>query len=329
MAAKIKKSSGHFLLAVVARGAAVVFRWLPSGVALPLGRFLGLVFYWASRRHRRIARGNLRLAFGETVPEKEIRSLARAAFCHLGQCAVEFARLPRFSAANIGRFLDYSEWQVAEEAIKETGLGAIVVTGHVGLWEAILYGVSAAGYQVGAIARPIDNPWLDAAVNRIRELRGAKIYQKRGAIVKVMRALNARHAVGFLIDQDAGRQGPFVAFFGVPASTITIAAELHLKTGAPLVVLTDHRLPDRRRHRLRCRRLPVPPLTGDKTADALAITAACNRELEAAIRETPEQWLWLHQRWKHQPDGKKLRVVPSKDPDTRAREQSEPSNVER
>lgn len=283
---------------------AFVLRRVPRRAARAIGRAIAWLMYRLDRRHVRIAREAVAASF----PEEDaawVRRVVRACYRHLGLSIADFARMRRITPGNVREYAVLDEDSRANsERIKADGRGAIFLTGHVGLWEYTGFCYVAHGYPLAAIARPIDNPLLSDWVDRERTRLGLRLFHKRGALVSAMRWLRDGGGVGILLDQDAGKRGIFVPFFGRLASTLPTAAELSLRTGAPVWCGTSWRDPDGLHHIVI--RGPVEaPRTGDHEKDVAALTAACNAALEARVREHPEQWLWPHRRWKTRPPEEK------------------------
>jgi Kdo2-lipid IVA lauroyltransferase/acyltransferase len=187
------------------------------------------------------------------------------------------------------------------EAAMAPGRGAMLVTGHIGNWE--LHGL-AHGWlfgPIGLIARPLDNPALDERLCALRVQGGNTVIYKRKALATVLRLLREGRGIAVLIDQNVQeKDGIFVEYFGQQAATTTVAAALALKTGCAVVPTRALLLPDGR-YRL----VYDPPLqwqpTGDRQADIAAVTQELTRVIESWVRAAPEQWLWIHRRWKTQP----------------------------
>ncbi len=181
------------------------------------------------------------------------------------------------------------------------GRGVVFVSGHVGNWELLARRVAMAGYPSQSIAKETSDPRLTALVERFRaEGQVRSIWRGQdGAVRQMLRALKAGEILGLLIDQDTKVQSLFVPFFGALAATPRAAADLVLRTGAAAVVGFCQREADGR-YRLHFKELEVQA-TGDKEADATALTAQLTAEIEAAIRRAPEQWVWMHRRWKTRP----------------------------
>ena len=184
------------------------------------------------------------------------------------------------------------------------GKGAIVFLPHFGNWEllALVYGALIPD-RAKAIAFPLKNRHLNALVSQYRERLSLKLITRRQAVRETLRALKGGYAVGFFADQNAGREGVFVDFFGKPASAVRGPATLALKTGAPLLLSMDIRQPDDRHHVIITPAIDLE-ISGDLEQDVQINTAHILKILETYIRQYPDQWLWTHNRWKTQPDPK-------------------------
>jgi Kdo2-lipid IVA lauroyltransferase/acyltransferase len=273
---------------------------LPLRWASDLGAALGSLAGALAFSERRKALASLAIAFPERT-DAERRALARACFRHLGRCAQEAVCIRQ-----LDRQLDaWVDWPAASRAVLEAALargkGVIFVSGHVGHWELLARRVALAGYPSQTIAKETSDPGLTALVERFRASGRLKaIWRGRpGAAKQMLRALKQGEILGLLIDQDTAVQSLFVPFFGVPARTPRAAADLALRTGAAVVLGFCQRVAPRR-SRLRLQEVPLPAAEGE--AAALALTATLSRGIEDAIREFPEQWVWMHQRWKSKPE---------------------------
>jgi KDO2-lipid IV(A) lauroyltransferase len=181
------------------------------------------------------------------------------------------------------------------------GKGALILTAHLGNWELLAASHVLTGFPLSVVVRLLDQPSLDRLVARFRARSLAELIDKRRAIAEVLSALRRQRMVGILLDQNASRrEGVFVPFFGVPASTSKGLALLALKTGAPVVPIFIHREPDGRHRVIVDPAVPLPR-TGNRERDLVEATAAFTRIIEAKVRRWPEQWLWIHRRWKTRP----------------------------
>lgn len=178
---------------------------------------------------------------------------------------------------------------------------ALGLSAHLGNWELLALAHRLTPYSLTVVVRPLDSPALQALAERVRRKTGVEIIAKRRALGAVLSALAAGRIVGILLDQNATRrEGVFVPFFGRPASTSRALAVLALRTGAPIVPIFARREPGGR-HRVSVHPVLPVPETNDPERAVVELTAACARTIEGAIRETPEQWLWMHDRWRTGP----------------------------
>lgn len=180
---------------------------------------------------------------------------------------------------------------------------ALLLTAHLGNWELLPAACRLTGFRLSVVLRPLDAPWLDRLARRLREKSDVELIDKRAALRPVLRALAGGRMVGILLDQNAARrEGVFVPFFGHLASTSRSLAVLALRTGTPIVPAFIRREDDGIHRVVVGPALPVPS-SSDLAAAIESLTARCTNLIEAAIRETPEQWLWMHDRWRTRPPG--------------------------
>ncbi len=272
---------------------------LPLGVARALGARLGALAYTLVGGERRKALKSLAVAFPEKS-DAERQAVARDAFRHLGAAALEVA-----CTGALDRGLErLVAWPEEDRRVLETALargrGVVFVSGHVGNWELLARRVARAGYPSQSIAKETTDPRLTELVGRFRERGGVRSIWRgqEGAARAMLRALRSGEILGILIDQDTRVQSLFVPFFGQLAATPRAAADLAIRTGAAVVTGFCHRVEGG--YHLSMEEVPVPQ-TDDREAAALELTAALSARIEAAIRRTPEQWVWMHQRWKTRP----------------------------
>jgi Kdo2-lipid IVA lauroyltransferase/acyltransferase len=280
--------------------------WLPPGLAAWLGRRLGdLAFVVvASRRH--VALTNLERAL-PAVAATERRRICRASFQHLGLMFVELCTALTRPLQRTLESITVDGLHHLRSAVETHG-GALALTAHLGNWELLAVAHRLTGVPLSIVVRPLDAPWLDAVADRLRRKAGVELIDKRGALRPVLGALKRGRLVGILMDQNvARREGIFVSFFGRPASTSRSIAVLALRTGTPVVPIYIYRQDGR--HRV----VIHPALSVDpKAADGDAVTELtqrCTTSIEDAIGAAPEQWLWLHNRWRTRPPSER-RVTP-------------------
>src|SRR2546425_11665621 len=277
---------------------------LPLGAALRAGELVALVAYALDRPHRRIGMRNLEIAF----PEKRIRErrrILRASFLNLGRMAAELAQLPRLTAerlADMVRFEDEAWWR---EAIGwERSTGVLVLSGHFGNWELLVFAHGMRGHPVHMVHRAIANPLVDRWLNGLRARAGTRMIRKNAGAGGVLQALRERALLVLPIDQNSTRGlGVFVDFFGVPASTNAGMARIALRTDAPIVPAFIVREGRTARHRGHVLPILQVERTGDSQEDVRRNTQRFTAVFEDMVRRHPEQWLWMHKRWKTRPPG--------------------------
>ncbi|MGH9533627.1 MAG: lysophospholipid acyltransferase family protein [Terriglobales bacterium] len=275
---------------------------LPRPAARAIGYSVAAAFYYVHHRLIRVGERNLGLAFPE-MPLAERRRLLRRLYHHLGRQLAEFCLFPRARRDTIGALVE----TVGLEhflAARARGRGVLILTAHLGAWELSSFAHSLNGYPMKFVIRPLDNPYLNAMVNRYRGLYGNQPIGKRGFARQLVTAMRDRESVGILLDQNSSPpQGCFVPFFGTLACTATGLARIAQSTGAAVVPGFTVWEPAWRRYVLYFGSEIPTRRSGDDEADTVANTAAYTAVLEGWIRRYPDQWLWVHRRWKTRPAG--------------------------
>jgi KDO2-lipid IV(A) lauroyltransferase len=275
---------------------------MPRSAARLTGAMVARTLLRLTPRLRKTAEFNLRLAFPEWTDDRRL-GVIHAMTRSLGWMAAEFARLPRYTRKNIEEIVVLDGQENFLEG-QRRGRGVLFLTAHMGAWELSSYAHALYGYPLHYMARPLDNRRLDALVNRYRGLSGnAPIYKNESARA-MLKILKDAGTIGILADQNTmPQEGVFVDFFGAPACTTAGIARVALHTGAAVVpgyAVWDDRL---RKYRLRFE----PPLalirSGDLERDILENTQRFAKVTEEIIRRYPEQWVWIHARWKTRPRG--------------------------
>jgi KDO2-lipid IV(A) lauroyltransferase len=183
---------------------------------------------------------------------------------------------------------------LVDEALAQ-GKGILAITAHFGNWERMAEAFAARGYKISVVARDTNEERTTKIVNDVRKGRGIEVFSRGKAARELLRRLRSNQVVGILTDQNT--REILVPFFGIPAGTNEGPAVIHLLTGTPLFTAFAVELPDGR-YRVNAERLVLPPPTGDREADVLAIMTRVNQKIEEAVRAHPEQWLWMHDRWR-------------------------------
>jgi Kdo2-lipid IVA lauroyltransferase/acyltransferase len=275
---------------------------LPRPLARAVGIALGQTVYLLHAKLRRVGMRNLALAF----PEKsagERRKIVRRVFTSLGRQFAEVCLFPRYTRENVNRTVTYDGYENFDRA-SQRGKGVLFLTGHVGGWELSAFAHSLYGHPLHFVMRPLDNSYLDALVRRYRTMHGNTPILKDDPARELLRAMKAGATVGILIDTNmTPPEGVFVDFFGIPACTASGLARIALRTDAAVVPGFTIWDPVLRKYRLRFD--PAVPLirTGNNDADIVANTAQFTKVIEEVVRRYPDQWLWVHRRWKTRPPG--------------------------
>lgn len=275
---------------------------LPRGLAREIGAAVGALAFRGLGRLRKVGLRNLALAFPEKT-EAEREAILRLVYRNLGYLLAEFCEMPGYTAEGASRFIRYEGLENYLRA-RDKGKGVLVLTGHLGAWELSSFYHSLMGMPMGMVIRRLDNPLVDAFVNRVRCMHGNRVIHKDDFARGLIASMRAGETVGILMDTNmTPPQGVFVPFFGVEACTASGMARIALKTGAAVVpgFLLWHET--EKKYVLRFGEELEVVNTGDAEADAVANTARFTAVMEAYIRQYPEQWLWMHRRWKTRPAG--------------------------
>ncbi len=266
----------------------------PLRCANVLARFYVRLLDVAMPRLRRTALRNLEMA-GFSDRER----IADGVFRSIARLLVAFARFPRITRENVGDWIRYEGLENFTAALAR-GRGVLVATAHLGNWELSAFAHAWMTAPMGVVVRPLDNPRVDALVERRRALSGNRIIEKKEAARGILRALASNQAVGILIDQNTSlEEGVFIDFFGVKACAGSAFAKLAHHSGA--AVVPGFALWSEAERKYVLRFYPAVSIDGDAGADTQRIHAV----LEGVIREHPDQWLWIHRRWKTRPPGEK------------------------
>jgi Kdo2-lipid IVA lauroyltransferase/acyltransferase len=275
---------------------------LPRPVARWMAASGARLLLWMRPKMRQTAEFNLRLAFPEWSEEQR-RSVLAGMTRYLGWMAVEFARFPKYTKENIESVVALDGHENFSEG-QRRGKGVLYLTGHIGAWELSSYAHALYGFPLHYMARPLDNKPLDEMVNRYRGRSGNQPIFKNESARLMLRVLKDAGTVGILADQNTmPEEGVWVDFFGTPACTSTGIARVALHTDA--AVVPGYAVWDEDLGKYRLRFEPAVDLvrTGDTERDVVENTARFAKVIEEIIRRYPEQWVWIHARWKNRPRG--------------------------
>jgi len=277
----------------------LIVRFVPARSLRRLGELLGSVAFRVVPVRRTVAREGVRRAF-PGLEDGEIDRIVEGSYRNLCITMLEVLKVRRMRDGELRKWVKIVGRDHLDEALGK-GSGVVLVSYHMGNWELGGTILARMGYPLDVIVQRQSNPLSDEFINRIRTDAGMKIIEKDRAVTGAARSLSAKRMVAFLSDQDAGRDGVFVPFFGRPASTPKGPAVLSLRYGAPLLTTVVLRNEDGTYDFL------IEPLeferSGDLTADVFEIARRINERLEGYIADRPDQWLWQHRRWKTDPPG--------------------------
>jgi KDO2-lipid IV(A) lauroyltransferase len=280
----------------LARWVVATLEWTPRAVADWLGYAYARLLDLALPRLRRVAMRNLEMVY----PQKsaaERKRIADGVYRSIGRILVSFARFPSIHEDSVREWIRYEGYEHFEEA-RQRGKGVLFATAHLGNWELSAFSHALMARPMHVVVRPLDNPKIDALVEKRRAMSGNFVITKRDFVRPMMRALRDNEAVGVLVDQNSSPEsGVFLDFFGVQACVATGFAKLAARSGA--AVIPGFALWNERDRRYVLKFYPIVEMSGDEVED----TRAVQRSLEAAIAAHPDQWLWVHRRWKTRPEG--------------------------
>lgn len=285
----------------LARGLLAFFAALPLSTAIRLGMTLarlGRLF----PRLRQTAERNLQLAFPQ-ISETERRRLLLGCFENLGRLLAVFSHFTRSNDARLASLIEPVGLDHLVAA-KNHGRGVILFTGHVGAWELTSFGLSMLSHPLSFLVRRIDNPKIEELVDRTRAHRGNRSIDKRFAAREMLKILQTGGALGILVDLNTlDREAIFVDFFGVPAATTFMVAKLALRTGADVLPVFAPWDESKQKFLLQVGPALSFEGTGEEQEDVRRLTQAFTKVVEDYVRRYPDQWLWIHRRWKRRPPG--------------------------
>jgi Kdo2-lipid IVA lauroyltransferase/acyltransferase len=277
---------------------------LPRPLAHGVGVMIGGAVYLLHPRLRRVGLRNLELAF----PQKsagERHKILRGVYVSLGRLLGEACQFPKYTRENASDIAVYQGFENFQEA-ERRGRGVLLLTGHFGGWEVGSFFHSLQGHPMQIVVRPLDNPYVNGLLQHYRGLHGNTMIGKQEFARGLIAAMRQNLTVGILTDTNmTPPQGVFVDFFGIPACTASGVARVALHTDAAVVPAFTIWDPVLRKYRVEFDRSVDLVRTGDTEADAVANTAKFSKIIEEYVRRYPDQWLWVHRRWKSRPNGEK------------------------
>ena len=278
---------------------------LPRPAARSVGASFAAVAYAVRAPLRRAAMFNLRLAFPDWS-DAQRKSVVRGMIRQVGWLAGEFSQFPKYTREKIERIVILDGFENFDAA-RRRGKGVLFLTGHMSAWELSSFAQALYGHPLHFLVRPVANRRVDALINAYRCRSGNQPIEKNRAARAILKVLADGGTVGILSDHNTAaiEEGVFVDFFGIPASTTSGLARIALRTDAAVVPGFLFWDDARRKYRLRFEPAVAISRTGNEEADVIENTARFTRVIEATVRAHPEQWLWVHKRWKTRPPGEK------------------------
>jgi Kdo2-lipid IVA lauroyltransferase/acyltransferase len=298
---KTRSRLADILFYLLFRFAGCCLSMMPLEWSIGLMRLLSEIGYHVDPRHRRIALDNIRQAFPGQYTEPQLAEIVRGVFAHFGMFLLEMLVIPRKLHRRSWQRLIPTEDPELSQRVFSSGRPIVIVTAHFGNWELGSYWPGFLGVKTHVVARPIDNPYVEAVIRRFREGSGAVMLSKNGDAGEMLSVLRRGGVVCTVGDQDAGPRGLFVDFFGRPASTHKAIALLSLRTNALMYVIGMRNTGDFLHYELCCTDLIAPEDFAGRPDAVAALTQRMTTALEKLVRLDPRQYFWFHRRWKNQP----------------------------
>ncbi len=283
----------------LARALQLLLSAVPLTAARELGADLGSLAYSLGIR-RDVSLGHLRRIFGDELSDQQLERVARESYRNFGRMTFEYGRFPRLSQDLIERTVTVTGEENLRAAL-DAGRGGLLIGGHFGNWEMAAC-LAPMGYPLTFLVGEQHNRLVDGLMNRLRQGLGVEIVPLTGSLLGVFRALRNNRLVAMLSDQDAGRSGVFADFLGLPASTPYGPGRLALKTGAPLLPMMVVRHGRDRHELVICPPVSHPPEGASEEEAVRHYTQGYTSVLEEFVRRYPEQYFWMHRRWKTRPE---------------------------
>lgn len=272
---------------------------IPRTLTVLLGRLFGTLAYRLDKKRKKITIENITKAFGNEKRPEEIERIARGTFKNLAINALEFMRLPWLKPVDLDGYIDYVGLENLKRALAKKK-GVIFCAAHFGNWELLAQFYALMGFPLDLVVRELDSPLMEEFVRWVRVSHGNRVVSKKRSMRRLLKTLKDNGCVGIMMDQNVAHvEGVFVDFFGTPACTNKGPAILAAASGAS--VLPTFILRAGNTHRVIIGEEITLDCAGDKELDAVKNTAAFTRAIEDMIRKYPEQWFWVHRRWKTRP----------------------------
>ncbi|NIM97628.1 MAG: hypothetical protein GTO24_05950 [candidate division Zixibacteria bacterium] len=297
---RIRKRIKNWFLYRLITSIISLLNFLPRNLAISVGGGLGKLAFVLIHDARRRTLSHLSQAFGDQKNKKELRELGSKVFENVGKNVADAVRLRKMKWEDIDRIVEIEGLEHFDRAYK-LGQGVIALTGHIGNFELLAAWFSLRAYSVSVIGRELYDSRLDRLLVENRESVGLENIPTSAGVKPIIRALKEGRALGVLADQDSTRvRGAYVNFFGKPARAPVGPILIPYKTGSPIIPMAIVRK-GKNRYKIIVKPRVELALSDDREKDVLAVTQKCTQVLESIIREYPDQWLWMHDRWKSRP----------------------------
>jgi KDO2-lipid IV(A) lauroyltransferase len=287
----------HLYIYTLLRGFLVFFKIIPRGLALSLGKLIGVIVFKFSKEARRVSFENLRFLYPSVKSPGQKRNLVINNFKEVGKNLIDMLRLTKYRNGTLDRIVALKNGNNIRK-LMDRGKGLIVITAHLGCWELIPAFFSQNDYTVNVIAREVYDKNVNREVNRIRECFNIRIIDKARAPIVALKRLLRGEGVGILMDQNTKTNSVSIDFLGHKANTPIGPAYLALKTGAPVLPVAIHRLKDDS-HLIEVGEEVSISRSGDFETDLFENTQRFSKAIERFIVNHPEEWVWFHKRWDH------------------------------
>ncbi len=307
-----------YIAYIALRSVVFFFNLFSMETNLRIGRLLGQAMWLAisadipfinkilKRKHRQQMMDNLKLAFGNEYSTEQLEKIAARSCEHLAMFAIECLMTERYiSLERWKNHVTLKNFEPALRVLLEND-GAIVLTGHYGSWEVLGYTLATIGFDMSAVMRPLDNPYMNNYLVKIRAKHGLNLLYKKGASAAMDKVIKQGQLLGFIADQDAGRKGIFVDFFGEQASTYKSIGLVAMETNRPVIIGCARRISwDKFIYELDVEDIILPEDWKNQDDELRYITQRYTAAIERMVRKDPSQYLWLHRRWKTRPKARK------------------------
>jgi len=307
--AKERQPIIDYLVYLAVRAVVCLVQALSYRQARAFAHVLARLAFQIDKRHREVAKENLRHAFPNQYTDSELDEVVLRVYQHFLTLIMEIAHLPRkLHVENWRKHIELINANVMIQAIT-SGRPLLIVTGHFGNWEMAGFALGLLGFKTYAVARVLDNPHLENYLKQFRQKTGQKLLAKKGDFDQMQELLAQGAVIATLADQDAGPKGMFVNYFGRPASTYKSMALMAIEYNVPILVIGVPKVGEPMRYRVVAVDYIEPGEFADRPDALKAITQRFTVSLESIVRQYPEQYFWLHRRWKHQPPVRKAKAA--------------------